>query len=391
MIVGSVAGLGKSIFFARLLSVKTFGAFSLVILIMSYLSYLISLGIDMGFYRWGAIAIGKKYFVQFKVYTNHLLSFTLLSGIFWGVSILVAFRFLDFQIRGMEYVGFLGLSLVLFNFATTILRVKRNLLGFSSSLALRNLTALIFGSWAAFSYGLPLIIFSEVLSYLLFSIYIFYKNDIRIVLPQWVKVRKIIGQGAPFSLTNLLSNLSNNVDQWFIPLSLGVKQYGLYSFLMIFFTIGKGIINVVTQSIVPKIISDHARLKDTILLSKTIDKYILRILKFGLVSCILIGLGSYLIVPHFFPKFEPIKYLLPFILIGVLFYVMNLNTIFFLAVNHGRNEIVFGILNALFIIALSFLGYYFKQPLSYFAIIFMVTKIINFAIYHLRVKRILLN
>lgn len=387
MIGAAMLGFMKSFYIAKLLSVTHFGAYSAIILIASYGIYLLQLGVDMGYLRIGALLNGKGYQSQKKHISNQTFTFILLTGILVSVvNYLISIASTFPKVYGL--VGLLITGLALFNFASTALRINQKLTSFSFFLFLRMLISTICIFVFQREISIYTIVLIEILSYLILTTIILIKENIKLAFPNRYFMKRILLHGLPFSMNNLLNNLSTNSDQWMISQLSSSFLFGQYSFLMITFTIGKGIMNIVGQSINPQILNDFGNKKEIGSVIQKVEKYIGRLAILGFPVILIVYCASGKLIEWYYPNYISVNTSIPFVLIGVVFYVLNLYPIIFVVLNKGKTELLYSLLSALLFVVSTTIGLLFYPSLLFFAISFACIRFLVFILYYVRIQKL---
>ena len=127
---------------------------------------------------------------------------------------------------------------------------------------------------------------------------------------------RLLKIGSPFLISNVVLNLSQSIDSWFVQGKFGPTLFGEYSFAMILFSVGINIAAIVTQYVQPRALTEFARTGDR----QYLFGYLRRTAMYVGMLFVVGALPFFLLVPwgidHVYPKYAHAITLLPFVYAG---------------------------------------------------------------------------
>lgn len=396
-LMGSAAflGMGKSIVFSKIMNPLEFGSYSLLALASTYLTFLMAPGFEPAYMREGSLLFGRKNISRMQVVFNQLISTLLGVALLTSIGLLVFFFILprlstktSFGDVFLNYLAPLTASIALFNLALTYLRVVGNFVKFGFFLFLKNLFTLIIGVFAYQQTSLSGLVASEVISTYVIFLLVLRLVNFSLIRVKISLVHRIIKRSILISLNYLLRTVLISLDRWVVTLSLGIINFGFYSFAMIPHVAFVSFQGIVTQATEPKWISAFGADGSIENLWKKIKKQQAKIL---IVFCPVVVAGllvAHPVISRFFPQYVEATAAVRVVLVGSLIHILNFYESIFLIKKSGNLLIRITFFTALITLPFLGLGYFAKLSVLYFALVFLFGRLVSLFLTYFFAKKI---
>lgn len=385
MVLASVISLMKNIVYAKVLGVSDFGSYTLIILVSSYLMFTISMGVDTGFLRNGSFLLGQNRFKDLNKLKNSTITYVIALFIVVGILVYLIGNIIGFSIdinkyAVLKYSGFYGGALLLFNIVITYVRILQKNELFSYFLFCKSFLFLLLGYVSCKYFGIVYTVIIESIIMTILSIIALLKVKYRFSIIDKASLIDMVKVGLPFSMSYIVKNLSMNFDKWTVTITLGVVSLGLYSFPMILLTVVTAIMNIINQAFVPKLIANYGCTNDYNKMIVSVNKIILYLSILAIPSGVLTILFSKYILNLYFPDYIDTVELIPFVVIGVIFHLLNLYEFILIAIKKGKDLLYAEILLLIIFGIGCVFGYLYEFEIIYYAILFCLNRCFSFFI-----------
>jgi len=397
MLISAVLGLVKSIAIAGFAELSDFGLYSLFLLLGVLLGFFYGLGVDIGFIRNGSLLIGKKNYLEARrIHCDAIYSLLIASPIFvflvYFIGKLLSFYF---NFEGIYlFIGLYSISLVINNLMLSYLRVTSELNLFALLLLLRGLLSLILAYVFYSELSLYGLIASEVITYLLVFVFLFfyfdYHHEVKNIelLRGYHNYKTLIKIGFPFSQAYIAHNFTMNADKWIVALSLGSINLAIYSFAMIIFSAISSILNLISQALIPTWLSTLENGNAIRLLFKRVQLYALSILLLGILCYFpFIFLFKFFII-NYYAQYQDSLGIISIIYFASIVHLSNLFEVVLIKEDKGRYLFVVNLI--LLAISLSSCLWLFLNTydLKYYAYLFLLLRLLCFILLYNISKKI---
>ncbi len=152
--------------------------------------------------------------------------------------------------------------------------------------------------------------------------------------PEALRVARV---GFPFLVSNVILNLSQTIDNWFVQWTYGAAALGQYGFAMAFFSVGLNLASIVAQYVQPRVLTEYGRSNDASAAFRQ-----LHLIALGLLGLFLVGALPFfgllpVVVTRFFPAYEASLDLFPWVYLGTgLMSAVGVYETYLLAERKGR-------------------------------------------------------
>lgn len=381
--MGLATGLGivKLLIFAQSLNVDAFGQLSLALVLMAPLSYLLGLGLEPTFLRDGSLLAGQGELGKVVALRNATVSMACFIGLLL-VTLWISARFCGGTLYWCSEVALCAGVMLAFNLVSTYYRVIAKTQTFVGLLVLRQMLALGLGLlWIRLGWSLVL---SEALSYTVALALSLMVERVQWQPPRLSLLKRSLSLGLPMSLSALVLNAAVSGDRWVLPQFISAHEYGLYSFAMIAFTIGCGILNFITPIIIPSWLRRYGRTGSAAGLFRDMLRFTLSVLVLGAV-CVTILLGLlYAVKEIAMPKYLPAFPYICVISYGTLLHMANLWPTFLLTLERSGETLAWQAIVLLLQLLSLVICSGFNCGLVGFTLVFVLGRLVSLCVLMLR-------
>lgn len=389
MVSSTIAGVLKVILFAKLLGVEEYGVYNIILSLYIFIMFLGSMGLNEGLVKYGSFSKGEQNTEKLRKYTNICIY---LGGI--GVAIVATLFFLfmfvfDSDLSVRKYVLILAIfafSSYLFNIASTYLRISHEFVTYAKFLLFKN-SIVIFTVVILLLFidvGAVVVVLLESLVCVILSLVILNSHkvidSIKNVFSEVEYIIRSLRSGMPVMLAMIMRNLSLNSDKWVIGIMLGVESVGIYSFSMIIFQISMILFNYISTIVGAKWLSEYGKSQSLVNAYGEFIKIVKLTIVFSSIFMVCMLLLAPYIVNMFFDRYTMALPLLPFVLIGSVGMILSLLIeIFLIALSREASVFNISLTSSFVMFGLIFIAYLYNLEIIYFALIFMVSRLITLA------------
>ena len=395
MTLASFLGFSKLFVYSKLVSVESFGVYSLVLSLYIFLVFFGGMGIQEGLLKKGSMCFAtrdvnsiKAYFLRGIVFS---FSITSILGLFL-IAISNIFIENNPTIVDLFSLGvLLALSTILFNVLDAFIRSQQKFILFAFILTVKNFIAISLGYLLAPEYGVKGLIISELISLttVFISALIFFIRPSDVTLYKDKSVFELISNGYQMMLTLVLRNISIMMDRWFIAMAVGVTALGYYSFSMILLAIAMVLVSFLVTIKGPVWVSSFQSNNDTHELINNVNRVVYRaVLLLLLVSPVfLLNISKPLQL--YYPEYANdtvfdiilIIYLSLFAVIPIYLYDWV-----FIATHQEGLLFKINIWSAMISVSLYALGWLAEANVVIYAVIFFITRVFLLMVYVYRIR-----
>ena len=264
--MNGLLGLFKLLLYATFLGPSEFGLFSICLLIVTVGGYDSTMGFLEALNRQVPILLGEGKFSRGSYYLSIALGFSTAVSLILGILFYITVSTVSVLERynSVSIVGVLLVSTVIFNIILSGVRGRSLTVELGSLTLAKTIIAGGVGLAAAPYFGAKGVILAESFSLCLVALY-GWRKYLPSVVPTFRKkifYFPIMAVGLPFLLGNVILNLSQTIDSWFVQANYDNLDYGIYAFSMILFVAGQNFTGVLIQYIQPRALTDFGRSKD---------------------------------------------------------------------------------------------------------------------------------
>jgi len=377
-------GLVRLLLYAYLLGPAQFGLFSLSQLMVTIGAYLSTLGFVEALNRQVPVFLGERkekranYFISlglgFAVTTSVILSVLFFTIVFY-VPVLGKYE-------PIVLVGSLLIATVTFNVICSGVRGYSLTLEAGVLTLLKTVLAATMGILASRYWGVTGVVLAEASALLLVALYMLrhYLPQVRPIIRQKRFYIPILVIGLPFLLSNIVLNLSQTIDSWYVQSGFPTEVYGQYAFAMIIFIAGQNFTSIIAQYVQPRVFTDFGKTKNHMELLAKLDKISIVVVLIFLVAWYPFSFFLEYGLLAIYPEYTEVQPLALFIYIGTAAMgVLGINESYVLARKKGRSLIVGYSLTLSIILSCCWLAKANELPLVYFAYIFCSGRLICLA------------
>ena len=342
-ITGSSFLFFKQLLYSSYLGADDFGLYSIFLLIYTYGSYSIGLGLHQGLLRFlpeGRMQHKNSYVDMIR---NNVTTVSLCISIFESFAFIVLIFLLGNDDSQLRNVLLFAVVYTIFNMQINLFTV--DLIGnlqfslYAKFQFLRNFLSFFLGmTLLVLGFRLFSILFLEVmLSFiLLYIIKKLYISNVRYQLNRFKDVVDIIKKGIGFWGVDFSKNILSSIDRVAIATIFPLTIIGSYSFIMIIFGIVLVISGIISTLLKPLFIRKLTMYAD----KKQIYNEALIISLIMLVLC-LVTVGTSMKIAEwaiisYFPEYQISLWYLPYVALACIFYIANIYESILLAFDAGK-------------------------------------------------------
>lgn len=375
----------KLTLFSSLLGPEEYGLYSLVISTYIFIVYLGGLGLNEAIIKLGSKAYGKKEFKYILKLRDISIFYSILLAVFFSIIFFIVINLMQIETKvynSLLLSIFLAISALEFNLMDAFLRVQQRFISYSLMLFSKSFLVVLFGYFMAPLYKANGVIWAEIISFFIIFIIVFvYKKDERFSFSNLENslafMINAIKNGIAMLSSNIIRNLTLNIDRWVITSSLGLAALGKYSFAMIIYMMAIFSLGLITTVLGPKWLAEFSSYNNSKILLDKIHKVITFVVVSGIIVLILFVFYLQSFLNIFYPDYSDfiIYQTILIIFVGLLFQIpIFLYDWFFIAISNEK--FVLKMTFNMFIITLIMilLCWYFKTNLIYFALVFTVVR-----------------
>jgi O-antigen/teichoic acid export membrane protein len=376
MIISSFASFSKTIVFSKFMEVDAFGEFSLILFLASPVGFIIGFSLEPGFLREGSICVGSQKLWKYRYLRDSCSSLALLTSIVSLITCLPALVFFrESSIKLFLFVLPLASVHLYFNLAATDFRIKGKNLTFVGMILAKNIFILAFGMLFLPLFGTISILFAELFIPFLITTFLMVKQNQRILWKiRFEAIRPLLKSGGPVSITYLIGTISSHSDKLILPIILTKHDYGLFSFGLIIFSVGVAVSNISTTILVPVLTKKFALNPDFKAIFRAYKLKTTPLSYIALISVLPVYFICSTGIQIFFVEYKETIKILPYILIGLFFYFLNLRECLFLVMNRSYFMLTNSLIVSIVSLASYSVGIALKMDLLQFSKVFLLVK-----------------
>lgn len=331
LISACALGFAKFIVFAQFLDASDFGFYNLVLTTQVLIVYASSLGANESMLKLGSTFHGKQQRIRTDEVRVAALFYGCLSvGIFGLILTFLSYALLAADTsKIIGYASLLAVFVFIYQIFDAFFRSTQQIIVFSSAHFARSLLTLTIGFYLAKDYGAKGIVFAELFSAFIITIYFIHLSEwkgCQLNLNRWrTDISMLLNNGISLLSSSFLRYSTIAIDRWAITASLGLDVWGKYSFIMILFQVGTIIVGLFGNIMGPRWIADYSNTAD----SDTVTKSIKAVSAVIFVTSLALFIGLYGFLPgvmenhfagYYFDSFFDVLVLVYF---GVVFFCIN--------------------------------------------------------------------
>ncbi|WP_162919468.1 oligosaccharide flippase family protein [Malaciobacter mytili] len=384
--LSALLSIVKLTLFSSILGPEEYGLYSLVLSTYIFIVYLGGLGLNEAIIKLGSKAYGKQEFKYILKLRDISIFYSILLAVFFSIVFFIVINFI--QIDNKVYNSlllsiFLAISALEFNLMDAFLRVQHRFVSYSLMLFSKSFLVVLTGYFIAPIYKANGVIWVEIVSFfIIFIVVLFYNKNERFCFSHLKNsldfVTDAIKNGIAILSSNIIRNLTLNIDKWAITSSLGLVSLGKYSFSMIIYMMAIFSLGLITTVLGPKWLSEFSSFNNSKILLDKINKVIILVVISGILVFLLFIFYLQSFLNTFYPDYSDITIYKTILIIflGLLFQIpVFLYDWFFIAVSNEKFvlKMTFNMFMITFIMIL--LCWYFKTSIIYFALVFTIVRI----------------
>jgi len=383
--------------FSSILGPEEYGLYSLVLSTYIFIVYLGGLGLNEAIIKLGSIAYGEKNFTYILKLRDIAIFYSFIFSIFFGFIFFIIINILkiDDNIYNALFLSiFLSITALEFNLLDAYLRVQQRFVKYSIMLFSKSFIVVTVGYYFAIRYNSLGVLMIEIISFFtIFIVALFFnksemfcfkniENSLTIVI-------NAIKNGIEVLISNIVRNLTVNVDKWAITSSLGLVPLGKYSFAMIIYMMAIFFLGLITTILGPKWLSQFASINKSKILLDKINKIIILISFIGILifTVFIFYLQSFLSI--FYPDYSDVQIynIILIILIGIIFQIpVFLYDWFFIALSNEKFILKMTLIMFLLTCVMILFCWHFKLSIVYFALVFTIVRVYMLTHYIIYIK-----
>jgi O-antigen/teichoic acid export membrane protein len=318
--VSGVIGVGRMLGYAAILGPTSFGLFTFAQILITAGIYLSTLGFNEGLIREIPMLLGQGLRAQADKALSLGLGWSLAGGAVIAALFFAAVHVVPMLSRYLPIAlaGLAMLSIVACNLVGTGIRGRSLNIEAGYVVLARTTAATVLGLGAAIHFGVTGALVGEAIGSAIVAAIGLHRfipgTRPKVELdPEASRVLKI---GSPFLISNVVLNLSQSIDSWFVQGKFGPTLFGQYSFAMILFSVGLNLAAIVTQYVQPRALTEFGRTGD----HRRLFAHLRQVAIYVGLLFVAGALPFFLLVPwgihHLYPKYTQAIALLPFVYAG---------------------------------------------------------------------------
>lgn len=376
----------KNIALAAALPVEDFAEFSVLIVTGSWLAYVFGFGVEPYLLREGSLAFGRKDVEQTHATILRAFQAVILFSVLASTAIWVFFAVLPVEVFSwnqkdwsfLRWLPVVGASIALFNVFSTSLRAKQMSFAFAGVLLTKSVTSLALATTLGRSYGTSGAVVGEATGAfcgLVLSAGLVGLGTWRLPL----RISQLIENVKPYgtyTLSLMLKNLASHSDKWLLVAIATKEAYAQYSFAMIIFTGGLGVLSIIGPVVTPKWIAAFGEHGDHNRLAKSLFRFLLAFGATSAVGTVAVVLLAGPLISQFLPDYTAATQLCQVIAVATFFQLISLSESYFTAT--GQKKILFSLSTGTLVVAvIIFAGLSFVQASALdFALTFLFVRLL---------------
>jgi O-antigen/teichoic acid export membrane protein len=376
-------GFAKTLIYARILFPVDFGVFSLAVLVTTFCSYLATAGTLEGLACQVPILLGQGRDTT-SIRSNALsilvlMTFSVGLLIFFGCLIAVSQKP---SLAALMWLPIFFISTVLLAGLLVDLQVRELSIQYVAVLCLKSVLAPLIALLIAPSLGASGVLIAETVSLLACIVLCLFVwgRDLRLLISFNAKIKTLASLGFPFTVSNLLQNLSVNIDRWAVQLVFGVATLGTYAFALNFSAIGLMVLSMIQLYAAPRMLRVFGVSNDMVVVFGQAKRLLIGVFFVFAVGAIPAFLLFPILIEQWFPQYlDAIDLMIP-VYIGTSISALGFFDILFRATGNGRKLVAIQSVISLFGCLACFFAFYSDSPIVTYAIIFASTRLLSFGL-----------